>query len=112
DKNYNIHIISNGFYDVTHRKIKGSGLTPYFETITSADDVGVRKPNPKIFEYALGKANAQKEESILIGDDWIADVKGSQRFGMDVIFFDALQEDKKEDELKSVKHLLDIKSFL
>jgi putative hydrolase of the HAD superfamily len=30
---------------------------------------------------------------------------------MDVIF-DALKEDKKEDELKSVKHLLDIKSFL
>ncbi|SPW27423.1 Pyrimidine 5'-nucleotidase YjjG [Elizabethkingia miricola] len=112
DKNYNIHIISNGFYDVTHRKIKGSGLTPYFETITSADDVGVRKPNPKIFEYALGKANAQKEESILIGDDWIADVKGSQGFGMDVIFFDALKEDKQEEKLKSVKHLLDIKSFL
>ena len=110
DKNYNIHIISNGFYDVTHRKIKGSGLTPYFETITSADDVGVRKPNPKYLSTHWEKQ--MRKKSILIGDDWIADVKGSQAFGMDVIFFDALKEDKKEDELKSVKHLSDIKSFL
>ena len=111
-KDYTIHIISNGFYDVTHRKINGSGLTSYFDTITSADDVGVRKPNPKIFEYALTKANAVKEESILIGDDWVADVKGAQGFGMDVIFFNALNDDIKEEELKAVSYLPEIKNML
>jgi FMN phosphatase YigB (HAD superfamily) len=40
--------------------------------------VNVRKPNPRIFEYSLNQANAEKSESILIGDDWIADVKGAQ----------------------------------
>jgi putative hydrolase of the HAD superfamily len=85
-KNYTIHIISNGFHEVTHRKIDGSGIRKYVDTVTSADDVNVRKPNPRIFEYALNQANAAKSESILIGDDWIADVKGAQNFGIEVIF--------------------------
>ena len=38
--------------------------------------------------YALNLANAKKEESILIGDDWIADVLGGKNYGLDVIFFD------------------------
>jgi len=111
-KNYTLHIISNGFQEVTERKCILSGIAHYFKTITSADSVGVRKPNPAIFEYSLGLSNAQKEESILIGDDWIADVVGAQNFGMDVIFFDVLNENPKQDNLKIIKHLLQIKEYL
>lgn len=111
-KNYKIHIVSNGFHEVTHRKIDGSGIRKYVETVTSADDVGVRKPNPKIFEYSLNQANAVKSESILIGDDWIADIKGAQNFGIEVIFFDALLENKTEKGLVTVQKLEEIKNYL
>lgn len=111
-KNYTLHIISNGFQEVTERKCILSGIDHYFQTITSADSVGVRKPNPAIFEYSLGVAEAKKEESILIGDDWIADVIGAQQFGMDVIFFDVLNENKEVENLKVIKHLLQIKDYL
>ncbi|WPO82517.1 YjjG family noncanonical pyrimidine nucleotidase [Chryseobacterium sp. JJR-5R] len=111
-KNYTLHIISNGFKEVTERKCILSGIDHYFQTITSADSVGVRKPNPAIFEYALDLSEARKETSILIGDDWIADVAGAQRFGMDVIFFDVLNENPQQEELKIITHLLQIKEFL
>lgn len=111
-KNYTLHIISNGFQEVTERKCILSGIDHYFQTITSADSVGVRKPNPAIFEYSLGLSEAKKEESILIGDDWIADVIGAQQFGMDVIFFDVLNENKDVENLKVIKHLLQIKEYL
>ncbi|MEI7486370.1 MAG: YjjG family noncanonical pyrimidine nucleotidase [Chryseobacterium sp.] len=111
-KHYTLHIISNGFKEVTERKCILSVIAHYFHTITSADSVGVRKPNPEIFEYSLGLANAKKEESILIGDDWIADVVGSQNFGIDVIFFDVYKENKQEEGLKSITHLLQIKEYL
>lgn len=111
-KHYTLHVISNGFQEVTERKCILSGIAKYFNTITSADSVGVRKPNPEIFEYSLGLSNAKKEESILIGDDWIADVVGAQSFGMDVIFFDALRENRQEENLKTIKHLLEIKNYL
>lgn len=111
-KKYTLHIISNGFKEVTERKCILSGIAPYFQTITSADTVGVRKPQPEIFEYSLKLAGASKEESVLIGDDWIADVVGAQNFGMDVIFFDVLNENKQEEDLKVIKHLLQIKEYL
>lgn len=111
-KHYTLHIISNGFKEVTERKCILSGIAPYFQTITSADSVGVRKPRPEIFEYSLKLAGASKEESILIGDDWIADVVGAQNFGMDVIFFDVFKENRQEEGLKVIKHLLQIKEYL
>lgn len=111
-KNYTLHIISNGFQEVTERKCILSGIDHYFQTITSADSVGVRKPNPAIFEYSLGLSEAKKEESILIGDDWIADVIGAQNFGMDVIFFDVLNENKEVENLKVIKHLLFVEEYL
>lgn len=111
-KHYTLHIISNGFKEVTERKCILSGIAPYFQTITSADSVGVRKPRPEIFEYSLKLAGASKEESILIGDDWIADVVGAQNFGMDVIFFDVFKENRQEERLKVIQHLLQIKEYL
>lgn len=112
DKNYKMHIISNGFQEVTERKCVLSEIADFFETITSADSVNIRKPRPEIFEYSLNLAKAEKDESILIGDDWIADVKGAQNFGIDIIFFDVLDENPLEEGLKFVKHLSEIKQYL
>ena len=111
-KKYKLHIISNGFQEVTERKCILSGIADYFETITSADSVNIRKPRPEIFEYSLNLAKANKEEGILIGDDWIADVKGAQNFGIDVIFFDVLNENPQEEDLKVIRHLSEVKQYL
>ncbi|MFP3596232.1 YjjG family noncanonical pyrimidine nucleotidase [Chryseobacterium sp. SIMBA_029] len=111
-KKYTLHIISNGFQEVTERKCILSGIAHYFQTITSADSVGVRKPKPEIFEYSLGLSKALKEESILIGDDWVADVVGARNFGIDVIFFDVYHENRQEENLKAVTHLLQLKEYL
>ncbi len=112
DKNYKMHIISNGFQEVTERKCILSGIAPFFETITSADSIGVRKPDEKIFEYSVNLANTSKNNSILIGDDWIADVQGAQNFGMEVIFFNALQEDVTHNNLKVIHNLQEVKEYL
>ncbi|UZT96087.1 YjjG family noncanonical pyrimidine nucleotidase [Chryseobacterium fluminis] len=111
-KNYTLHIISNGFKEVTERKCILSKIDHYFQTITSADTVGFRKPRPEIFSYSLSLSDATTDNSILIGDDWVADVVGSQNFGLDVIFFDVLHENPQQEGLKSIKHLLQIKEYL
>ena len=111
-KGYQLHVVSNGFHEVTNRKVEKSGLTKYFETVTSAEDAHAMKPDERIFEYSLNLANAKKSESIFIGDDWIADVKGAQNFRMEVIFFDALRENKTEEGLKVIQKLKEIRNFL
>ena len=110
-KKYSLHILSNGFEEVTYRKCELSGIKNYFATITSADEINIRKPQPEIFEYALKKADAKKENSIIIGDDWIADVEGGLAFGMDAVFFDRFNDDF-ETEVKTVKNLKEIFDYL
>ncbi len=111
-KNYRLHILSNGFSEVTYRKVELSGIKKYFETVTSADEINIRKPQPDIFAYALDKSNAQKENSVIIGDDWIADVEGGLSFGMNVIFFDVFNDNYEAEGVSVIQSLLEIKNLL
>lgn len=111
EKKYRLHILSNGFEEVTFRKCELSGIKNYFETITSADEINIRKPHPEIYEYALKKAGATREVSIMIGDDWIADVEGALAFGLDAVFLDRFNDDFSA-EVKTVKNLAELKNFL
>jgi putative hydrolase of the HAD superfamily len=108
---YNLHIITNGFHEVQAGKMKNSGIEKYFKTITNSEMAGVKKPNPRIFEFALLTANADKQKSIMIGDCIDADVNGALNFGMDAIYFN---ENNKEvpSGIKQVTHLIEIKNYL
>ena len=86
-KKYTLHIITNGFHEVQHIKLQHAGLTPYFDKIITSEQVGVKKPNPKIFNYALQKANTSAEESIMIGDDLEVDVLGAEQMGIQGVYF-------------------------
>ncbi|WP_159019285.1 YjjG family noncanonical pyrimidine nucleotidase [Algibacter sp. L3A6] len=111
NENYSLHIITNGFDEVQHKKMAKSNILHYFNTVTNSEMVGVKKPNPKIFNYALDLANTKAETSIMIGDSFEADILGAKSIGMDVIFFDVnnitLNDDTKQiDNLLSLRHYL------
>jgi len=112
EKGYQMHILSNGFEEVTHRKCELSGIKNYFKTITSADEINIRKPHPEVYDYALKKAGAKKEDSIMIGDDWIADVEGGKAFGLEVVFFDVFNDNFEAEGVKVIKKLEKLKEIL
>lgn len=111
EKKYKLHIITNGFAEVQYKKINNSNIAGFFKTITNSEMAGVKKPNPVIFEYALHSAQANKENSIMIGDCLEADIQGALNAGLNAIFFN----DKKIDvdqNIKQVTHLLELKKYL
>ncbi|WP_299397472.1 YjjG family noncanonical pyrimidine nucleotidase [uncultured Gelidibacter sp.] len=108
---YQLHIITNGFEEAQLKKMNSSAITPFFKTVTNAEVAGVKKPNPIIFDYALKIANAQPKESIMIGDNYEADVLGALNVGYDAIFFN-YRNDQTEPHIKQVKHLLQLKDYL
>ena len=112
DKGYKMHILSNGFQEVTHKKCELSGIQNYFETSTSADEINIRKPKPEIYKYALDKAGVTAAESLMIGDDWIADVEGAKSFGLSVIYFDVFDDKFEADEVKVIKKLIELRDHL
>lgn len=85
---YELHIITNGFEEAQEKKMTTSNIKSYFKTVTNSEMVGVKKPNPKIFNFALNLAKAKPNESIMIGDSLEADIEGAHKIGMDTIHFD------------------------
>ncbi len=108
-KKLKLHILSNGFVEVTSRKVENSALSPYFASITSADEhpKNIRKPHPEIFEFALKKTGANKQHSIMVGDDWLADIVGSEDFGMASVFLDIPNASNKNFS-RTITRLLDL----
>jgi putative hydrolase of the HAD superfamily len=102
---YTLHIISNGFKETTLTKMATCNLNPYFSNVIISEDVGVNKPDRAIFEYALQKAGAEKQESIMIGDSLEADIRGAQDFGIKAIFFNPLNIAKPADVAWQILHL-------
>ena len=85
DKGYRLHLITNGFEETQHSKLKYSGLAPFFKEVITSEGSNSLKPQKEIFDYALEKAGARVEESIMIGDSLEIDVAGAMNAGMDAI---------------------------
>ena len=109
--NYKLHIITNGFASVQTKKLNNSNIGHYFDTITNSEMAGVKKPHPTIFDFALSLANASKEECLMIGDSYEADIVGAQEAGIEAIFFNE-QNIEVENQVLQIKHLLDLKNIL
>lgn len=110
-KGYRLHILSNGFQEVTRRKCELSGIAGYFETITSADEIGIRKPHPEIFLHAMAKSGAAAADSAMIGDDWIADIEGSSALGLKSYFLDVFRDNPSAEGVTVVQSLAALKDF-
>ncbi|WP_370391859.1 YjjG family noncanonical pyrimidine nucleotidase [uncultured Winogradskyella sp.] len=108
---YHLHIITNGFEEAQERKLKNAEIRHYFKTITNSEMVGVKKPNPRIFNFALEQASAVASESIMIGDSLEADIQGAHNVGIDGILF-CSYDDYATAKVKKIKQLKDLKQFL
>ncbi len=109
---YTLHIITNGFHESSILKMYGSGLKPYFATVTCSELVGSNKPDPHIFETALAEANAQKQESIMIGDSLEADIAGAIAFGIDCIYFNPAKNEHKYPVTNEIYELYTLTNLL
>ena len=108
---YKLHIITNGFEQVQQLKLRNSGIQKYFDTVTTSEDAGIKKPHPYIFQTALKKASVAPNCSIMIGDSLEADIVGARNAGMHALFFNYRNE-VIDSSCSSINKLLEIKNFL
>ncbi len=84
---YQLHIITNGFHEVQHTKLRHSGIDRFFRVILTSERAGARKPDPRIFQRALKEAGATAAESLMVGDDARTDMGGARSAGWDHAHF-------------------------
>jgi putative hydrolase of the HAD superfamily len=108
---YQLHIITNGFEEAQSRKLKNSKIELFFSTVTNSEMVGVKKPHPRIFNFALEAAGARAEESLMVGDSIEADMEGAKNVGMQTVLFDYKNTSKKYQNTK-INNLAELKTIL
>ena len=84
---YNLYILSNGFRELQSRKMRSAGVDIYFKKVILSEDLGVLKPWPEIFNFALSATQSELRESLMIGDSWEADITGAHGIGMHQAFY-------------------------
>ena len=113
---YELGIIANQL-DGLKERMEAFGLLQYFKYIVSSWDVQVMKPDIRIFEYALDKANCKPQDACMIGDRLDNDILPAKSLGMKTVWikrgFGALQKPLSKSEepdytINNLSQLLEI----
>lgn len=110
-----IGIITNGIQSVQRARIDNSSLAPFISFISVSDECGHAKPDPRFFEYTVKKAKSfSKEETLMVGDRFEADIIGAQNFGIDSCWFNPSQKPFPSGlpSTFEIKHLKELAAFL
>ncbi|ERJ12230.1 YjjG family noncanonical pyrimidine nucleotidase [Haloplasma contractile] len=110
---FKLMIITNGLKSVQEHRIKKSIIADYFESIIVSEEVGVSKPDPKIFEIALRTYNIDKKKILIVGDSLTSDIQGGINYGIDTCWFNPHQKEnsygiKPTYEIYSLSELTNI----
>jgi putative hydrolase of the HAD superfamily len=112
-KKYYIHLITNGFEDVQHRKLESSGIKAFFQEVVTSERSNSLKPNKEIFEFAMDKSGANISNSIMIGDSLEVDIAGAMNIGMDQVHANFRNEsDEKIKPTYTITSLKELEEIL
>ena len=113
EKKYKLAILSNGTPELLNELVKINNLESFFDDIFSIEEVGVYKPDTKVYDIPIKKYGIKKNEVIFLSSNtW--DVSGGGNYGYQSIWvnrnkniFDYLDYTPK-NQINSLKGLLDI----
>ena len=112
ERGHRMGVISNWDESLTSI-LDRRGLLPFFEFVVSSADLGAAKPDARIFERALDLARVTPAETVHVGDDLDADVRGASAVGIRPILLTSRHSsptDRVADSIGSLGELLDLLS--
>ncbi|MBO0932975.1 YjjG family noncanonical pyrimidine nucleotidase [Fibrella aquatilis] len=109
---YRMHIITNGFAEIQAVKMASADIAHYFEHVVTTQSADAKKPDPRIFEYALEASGAAVPESLMLGDNYEADILGAQAVGLDTVFYNPSNEQVAQPATYTIQHWRELKAIL
>ena len=85
DKGYNMGVIANQSLG-TEERLRGWGLMKYITVVAASAELGVAKPDKRIFRYALETAGCSAENAVMIGDRLDNDIAPAKKLGMKTVW--------------------------
>ena len=85
---YSMAIVTNGLSRVQRGRFGRSSITNHFHPIVISDEVGVQKPDPRIFERVFENyPHISRHEALMIGDSLTSDIAGGVAAGIDTSWY-------------------------
>jgi 2-haloacid dehalogenase len=85
---FDLAIITNGLKEVQRPRFANSAIYKYLKEIIISDEVGVAKPDRRIFDIAFARMSQPSREAVLIiGDSLTSDIQGGLNYGIDTCWF-------------------------
>lgn len=97
---YHLYIVTNGIFTTQEKRLKESGLAPYFRQVFVSEEVGYQKPRKEFFDYVfqtIGKVDLEK--TLIIGDSLTSDIKGGEQASIDTCWFNPHHKENNIDVL-------------
>jgi putative hydrolase of the HAD superfamily len=82
-----VAIVSNNLLDEQQEKLRVFGLDPYVDALVVSEEVGVSKPDPRIFQTALARLGSVAADAVMVGDSWHTDIEGARAAGIRAVWF-------------------------
>jgi HAD superfamily hydrolase (TIGR01549 family) len=79
--------VSNGFIDIQYRKLECLGIRHLFSCIVLSDELGIRKPDVRIFMEGIRRIGLPPGECVYVGDSLHYDMAGAAAAGMRTCWF-------------------------
>jgi len=84
-------------------------IRQFFDVLIDSSEVGIEKPDPRIFHLALAQANASPKQALFVGDIYSIDIIGAQRAGIPALLLDTL-DCYKGVECEKIRHLRELQT--
>ena len=85
---YKLALLSNSWLEAPRQALRDHGYGRWFDAMLCSFDIGVPKPDPRIFEFALDLLGVRANEAVMVGDSLEADIKGALGVGMRAVLVD------------------------
>ncbi len=84
-RGFRVGLLSNGFREIQYAKMQSSQLEPLVDFVVLSDEIGINKPDERIYRYAEQKAAVPTNRCIMIGDNGETDIAGALRAGWPLV---------------------------
>ena len=102
-------IITNGFADIQHARLQQSGLAECFDFMLVSEELGVNKPDPRIFNAALARMpQIEAADVLMVGDNPQTDVAGAAGVGMETCWFNSHRQDLLVKATHAIDHFSEL----
>lgn len=97
-KKYPVGILTNGFAETQRKKFEKFDLYESASQTVISEDVGVLKPDPKVFAHATKLAQVEPTEILYVGDSFTSDIEGGSSFGWNTAWFTSNGDSQKHSK--------------